>query len=293
MNKSRIVLIISIIFLLISIGIFFLVGEKWQGSVDISKIIDYSKVNFAGENVPFEGKYYYNLEKFERELSVTRYNLYQFVLYHKRDPLYIPYIEKKLKAAGIPDDFKYLAIAESGLRNESLSSAWAWGIWQFIPGTAKQYGLQVTDSVDERYNFELETDAAIKYFQKLYDDFHNWTLVAAAYNRWENGLRRAMDDQGVTSYYDLYMNEETTRYVFRILAIKYLMENRYKIFNANDLGDFFVEPKTRVVEVFNIPDIKTWCQEKKHDYAMVRQLNQWILGDSLPEGNWKIRVLDL
>lgn len=86
-----------------------------------------------------------------------------------------------------------------------------------------------------------------------------------------------MDDQNVTSYYDIYMNEETTRYVFRILAIKYLMENRYKIFNTNDLGDFFVEPKTRVVEVFNIPDIKTWCQEKKYDYAMVRQLNQWIL----------------
>jgi len=162
------------------------VGEKVQHYGDLSKVINYSQVNFAGEKVSFEGKYYYNIEKFEKELSVTRFNMYQFVLYHKREPLYIPYIEKKLKAAGIPDDFKYLAIAESGLRNESLSSAGAGGIWQFIPDTARQYGLQVTDTVDERYNFELATDAAIAYFQKLYKDFHDWTLVAAAYNRGEN-----------------------------------------------------------------------------------------------------------
>ncbi len=235
MNKSRLILIISILILFVSIGIFFFVGKSSQHTADLSKIIDYSKVNFAGEKVSFEGKYYYNLEKFEKELSVTRFNLYQFVLYHKREPLYIPYIEKKLKDAGIPDDFKYLAIAESGLRNESLSTAGAGGIWQFVPDTAKQYKLQINDNVDERYNFELETDAAIAYFQKLYADFHDWTLVAAAYNRGENGLRRALDDQKVTSYYDLYLNEETTRYLFRIIAIKYLMENRYEVFNKDEL----------------------------------------------------------
>ena len=183
MNKSRIALIVSSLILISSIGVFFMVGKKIQHYGDLSEIIDYSKVNFAGEKVSFDGKYYYNKEKFERELSVTRFNMYQFVLYHKREPLYIPYIEKKLKEAGIPDDFKYIAIAESGLRNDSLSSAWAGGIWQFVPETAKQYDLKVNDSVDERYNFELETDAAIKYFQKLYADFHDWTLVAAAYNR--------------------------------------------------------------------------------------------------------------
>ncbi|MDD5376701.1 MAG: lytic transglycosylase domain-containing protein [Candidatus Gracilibacteria bacterium] len=293
MNKSRIALIISFLLLFVSIGVFFLVGKKIQHYGDLSKIIDYSKVNFAGEKVSFEGKYYYNLEKFERELSVTRFNMYQFVLYHKREPLYIPYIEKKLKEAGIPDDFKYLAIAESGLRNDSLSSAGAGGIWQFVPDTAKQYKLQITDSVDERYNFELETDAAIKYFQKLYDDFHDWTLVAAAYNRGENGLRRAIDDQKVQSYYDLYLNEETTRYLFRIIAIKYLMENRYKVFDRDELGDVFSEPKTRFVNVSELTDIKAWCQQEKYDYATVRQLNQWILGNSLPKGDWKVKVLDL
>lgn len=125
MNKSHIALLISSLLLLTSIGVFFLVGKKIEHYGDLSEIIDYSRVNFAGEKVSFEGKYYYNREKFERELSVTRFNMYQFVLYHKREPLYIPYIEKKLKAAGIPSDFKYLAIAESGLRNESLSNAGA------------------------------------------------------------------------------------------------------------------------------------------------------------------------
>lgn len=293
MNKSRTALIISFLFLIMSIGVFFLVGKKVQHSADLSQIIDYSRINFAGEKVSFEWKYYYNREKFERELSVTRFNMYQFVLYHKREPLYIPYIEKKLKAAGIPSDFKYLAIAESGLRNESLSTAWAGGIWQFIPETAKQYKLIVTSDIDERYNFELETDAAIKYFQKLYEDFHDWTLVAAAYNRGENGLRRAIDDQKVTSYYDLYLNEETTRYLFRILAIKYLMENRYEIFDRDELWDVFVEPKMRFVEVSDIRDIQDWCEKNKYDYVMIRQLNQWILGNSLPKGKWKIKVLDL
>lgn len=293
MNKNYIALGASFLLLSMSIGVFFFVGEKIQHYGDISKIIDYSRVNFAGEKVSFEGKYYYNREKFERELSVTRFNMYQFVLYHKREPLYIPYIEKKLKAAWIPSDFKYLAIAESGLRNESLSSAWAGGIWQFMPDTAKQYKLQISETIDERYNFELETEAAIKHFLKLYEDFHDWTLVAAAYNRWENGLRRAMDDQKATSYYDLYLNEETTRYLFRILAIKYLMENRYQVFDRDELWDFFVEPKTRLITVSDIKDIKAWCLSNKYDYAMTRQLNQWVLGNSLPKGSWKIKVLDL
>lgn len=112
-NKNHIALIVSALLLCISIGVFFLVGQKVQHYGDLSKIIDYSQVNFSGEKVPFDGKYYYNREKFERELSVTRFNMYQFVLYHKREPLYFPYIEKKLSEAGIPDDFKYLAVAES------------------------------------------------------------------------------------------------------------------------------------------------------------------------------------
>lgn len=291
--KVRLLLIASALLLVISLTVFFFVSEKVKHYGNLSKIIDYKTVNFAGETVSFADKYYYNLEKFERELSITRFNMYQFVLYHKRAPLYFPYIEQKLKAAGIPDDFKYLAVAESGLRNESLSSAGAGGIWQFVPGTAKQYGLIVDDNVDERYNFEKSTDAAIAYFKKMHKDFNDWTLVAAGYNRGENGLRRALDDQKASSYYDLYLNEETSRYLFRIIAIKYLMENRYKVFDPSELGDVFLLPKTKDIAVSEMKDIKQWSQDNRYDYAIVRQLNPWITGDALPKGEWQVRVLDL
>jgi len=162
-----------------------------------------------------------------------------------------------------------------------------------MPGTAKQYGLVVNDLVDERYNFERSTDAAITYLKKIYEDLHDWTLVAAAYNRGENGIKRALDDQKVSSYYDLYLNEETSRYLFRIIAIKYVMENRYEIFDAGELGEKFVKPQIREIPIDGIANIKDWCQQNHYDYAVVRQLNQWILGDSLPKGNWKIQVLDL
>lgn len=123
--NNRFLFYFSVVLLFASIVVFFFISEKVKHYGDLSQIIDYNSVNFAGEKVSFDGKYYLNREKFERELSVTRFNTYQFVLYHKREPLYIPYIEKKLQEAKIPDDFKYLAIAESGLRNESLSSAGA------------------------------------------------------------------------------------------------------------------------------------------------------------------------
>lgn len=290
--NNRILLFTSIAILITSIIVFFL-ASKISHYGDLSEIIDYNSVNFAGEKVSFDGKYYLNREKFERELSVTRFNIYQFVLYHKREPLYIPYIEQRLREAGVPDDFKYLAIAESGLRNESLSSVGAGGIWQFMPGTAKQYGLVVNDSVDERYNFERSTDAAITYLKKIYGDLHDWTLVAAAYNRWENGIKRALDDQKVSSYYDLYLNEETSRYLFRIIAIKYVMENRYEIFDVWELWEQFVKPQTRYIPIDSIASVKDWCQQNHYDYAVVRQLNQWILGDTIPKGDWEIQVLDL
>lgn len=153
--------------------------------------------------------------------------------------------------------------------------------------------MRITDNVDERYDFEKSTDAAIEYLSKIHTDLQDWTLTAAAYNRGENGIKRALDSQKVNSYYDLYINEETSRYVFRILAIKYLMENRYKIFDSHELGDVFVLPKTKYVTVSEIVNFQDWCQKNNYDYANTRQLNQWILGDSLPKGKWRIQILDL
>jgi len=223
---SRKKIFIFLLFLIIFIGGFFLFFKKEEKTPNfIFSYPEESKINFAWEKVPLSWEYFYNKERFDKEFLISSNTLYQFYLYVKRYPLYIPYIEDKLKEHNIPDDFKYLAIAESALKNDVVSSAWAAWIWQFMPETAERFWLQVNDYVDERYNFEKSTDAAIAYFQKLYEIFWNRTLVAAAYNRWENGILRALEDQNVSSYYDLYLNEETSRYVFRILAIKYLIES--------------------------------------------------------------------
>lgn len=293
MKKKYVVSLVFWWILLFLFGIlfFFLRSDK-----EYNLIFAYpklSKVNFAWESVPFDGKHFYNKEKFDKEYIITSNTLYQFFLYVKRYPNYIPYIEEKLKENKIPDDFKYLAIAESALRSDIKSTAWANGIWQFMPDTAIKYGLIVNEYVDERNNFEKSTDAAMKYFKDLYADFWNWTLVAAAYNRGENGLRRDMKSQNVTNYYDLYLNEETSRYVFRILAIKYILLD---YFEKKHIIDFFIGspyevPDTELVKVWEIDDLMKWAQDSGQNYNTIKLLNPWILQDSLHEGTWEIKVL--
>lgn len=284
--------------LIISLGVLLVSYLFWQFSVekvanlDITKQINFDDINFAWEKVSFDNDHYFNNEKFIRELNIARFNIYQFVLYHKRENLFFPIIEKKLKDAWIPDDFKYLAVAESWLRNDALSDSNAGWIWQFIPETWARYWLRIDKNVDERYNFEKETDAAVLYFQKLYKDFNNRTLVAASYNRWENGIKRAQEDQKVTSYYDLYLNEETSRYIWRILAIKYLMQNRYKIFDKNELWEQFIPPKTKEISIDGPIDLKKWSNEKWYIYSNIKNLNPWIISDNLPNWLWKIKILD-
>lgn len=289
--KYYTLLLISIFFLILSF-LFFKNSQENIKNLDITKIINFEKIDFAWEKVSFEWKNYFNREKFERELSIVRFNVYQTILYHKRESIYFPIIEKKLRLAWIPEDFKYLAVAESALKNDALSDANAGWIWQFIPETAKRFGLKIDQQIDERYNFEKATDAAILYFKKLYKDFGNRSLVAAAYNRWENWLRRALDDQRVNSYYDLYLNEETSRYVWRILAIKYVMLNRYKIFEKEELWEQFLEPKIKEIEITWPINLKDWTNKNWQTYASIKLLNQWIIEDKLPKWNWKIKVLD-
>ncbi|EKE26662.1 MAG: Lytic transglycosylase catalytic [uncultured bacterium (gcode 4)] len=290
--KYKIILWVSAFLFILSLFFFFESNKKLD-KLDMSKVIDYSDINFAWEKVNFDSKNFFNKEKLDKELNITRFNIYQFVLYHKREPVYFPIIEKKLKEAWIPDDFKYLAVAESWLKNDALSDSNAGWIWQFIPETAKRHWLIINDSIDERYNFEKETDAAIRYFKKLHLDFWNWTLAAAAYNRGENWLRRALDDQKVNSYYDLYLNAETARYIWRILAIKYLMINKYEIFNQEDLWIQYTVPKTKEIFVSDkIDNLKSWSQERWISYSSLKQLNQWIIWDNLPKWNWSIKVLN-
>lgn len=268
--------------------------DPWVKSID-TIVFSYPtwELDFAGEKVPMDDKHFSNKEKFDKEFLITSYNFYQLFLYIKRYDLYIPYIEEKLKENNIPDDFKYLAIAESGLRNDALSSASAAGIWQFIPETWDRFGLQIDDYVDERYNFEASTDAAMDYFKVLYNKFNDRTLVAASYNRWENGIQKALDNQWVDNYYDLYLNEETSRYVFRILAIKYIFKDyeKKKLVIDHLIWEKFLSPKIITVEVKKIDNLVEFAKSYKQSYSIIKLLNPWIIWDSLPDWKWEIKVL--
>jgi len=175
------------------------------------------KTGFAGEECPLDT--YFIREAFEREILANTFMHSSTIMMFKRANRWFPVIEPILKQNGIPDDFKFLAVAESNLVN-AVSPAGAEGYWQFIKPTGQKYGLEINDNIDERYNMEKATQAACDYFKDAYQDFKSWTLVAASYNRGIEGIHKALDNQNVNNYYDLYLNDETSRYVFRIMAMK-------------------------------------------------------------------------
>jgi membrane-bound lytic murein transglycosylase D len=250
-------------------------------------------ISFAGYEIAMNDRHYRNKQRFDKEFLISSNNLYQFYLYVKRAPLYQDYILKKLEEYGIPKDFLYLPFAESALRNDVVSSAWAAGIWQFMPETARRYDLRVDDLIDERYHFEKSTDAALRYIRDLYERFWDWSLVAAAYNRWENGLERDMQAQGKNNYYDLYLNDETSQYVFRIVAIKYVMQSYQDKKGVIDalIGGTFSLPEYSLYEIWETENLALWAQKNGFDYASIRDLNPWVLSDSLPQGNWQLKIL--
>jgi len=269
---------------------------SYSSSQDSGIIFTYpdEAISFGGEDILMTGSQTDNKKRFDKEFLLSSNNLYQFYLYVKRWPLYNEYIDEMLNEYEIHSDFRYLPIAESALRNDVVSSAWAWWIWQFMPETAKRYGLVVDEYVDERYHFEKSTKAAMKYLSDLHEDFWDWALVAAAYNRWENGLKRDMKAQWVDNYYDLYLNEETSRYVFRITAIKYAMLSYFEKKSIVDklIGGVYKKPETTLVQVWSIDDLKVWSQDKEYNYKDIKNLNRWIIWDTLPEWEWEIYILE-
>lgn len=295
-NLRKNLMIIFIILITIFLIVFnnFLNKNNLQNN---SIIFSYpwSILEFAWEKLPNLENNYFIKERFDKEFLNTSYNLYQFFLYVKRLPLYMWFIEENLQKYNIPNDFKYLPIAESALRNDIVSTVWAAWIWQFMPETAREYGLIVNDDIDERYNFEKATIAAIKYINYLHSIFWNRTLVAASYNRWQNGIKRALEEQKVDNYYDLYLNEETSRYVFRILAIKYVIKDyeSKKSYIDKIIGWVYKEPKTEVIKVWKVPDLKKWAIDNWQNYKTIKTLNMWIRKDFLPEWDWEVKVLDI
>ena len=200
-------------------------GEYQQFFNRISKVISVPiphNLSFAGEKVPITD--FSVREAADREFSINTYWQSQTLLIEKRTSRWFPVIEPILKRNNIPDDFKYISLVESQLTNV-VSPQGAAGFWQFIPTTAKNYGLEVNEEVDERYNVVKATQAACDYFNESYKQFNNWTLVAASYNLGMTGVQAQIDKQKVKSYYDLLLNDETSRYIFRILAMKSIIVN--------------------------------------------------------------------
>src|SRR5690606_31951189 len=203
-------------------------------------------LNFAGEPVPFDDPEI--MERVDREFLVNAYWQSNALLLMKRAHKFFPIIEPILAKNGIPDDFKYLALAESGLQNV-VSPVGATGFWQIMPATGKEYGLEVNKNVDERYHVEKSTEVACRYLKKSKERFGSWTLAAAAYNAGPAGIQKFMGIQKVDAYYDLLLGEETGRYVFRILAIKEILSNPEKYGFHLNKEDLYTAVPTFNVEV--------------------------------------------
>ena len=233
-----------------------------------------SSMTFAGEEVPLHESDV--RERLDRELHINTYWHNNTIFLIKRAHRWFPAIEEVLAREGVPDDFKYLTAIEGSLRND-ISPKNAVGFWQIRRATGRELGLEISREVDERYNPLRSTEAACRYIKKAYERFGNWTMVAAAYNRGMAGMARAIEDQQVDSYYDLLLNEETYRYVFRILAIKEIIENPDTYYFEVDEEHLYEPYELTYVEVSeSIPDLVTFSQEQGINYKILKLHNPWL-----------------
>jgi membrane-bound lytic murein transglycosylase D len=238
------------------------------------------KLTFANEDVPL--KYFDVRESLDRELQLNTYWHSQTLLLLKRANRFFPIIEPILKEKGIPDDFKFLAVAESALAQE-VSPSKAVGFWQILEKTGKELGLEINKEVDERYNIEKSTRAACDFLQRSYKKFGSWTIAAATYNFGRDGIDRQIDRQNNESYYNLVLGEETGRYVYRILAFKVIFENPQKYgFNLNQ-SNLYPPLKYSYVEVDTpINSISRFAEHFNTNYKMIKTFNPWLRENYLP-----------
>ena len=233
-----------------------------------------SGLNLAGERVPVEINDV--KERMERELLVNTYWQSNGILLLKRVNRYFPILEPLLAKYNLPDDFKFLALAESGFTDET-SSAGAAGIWHFMRTTGKEYGLEINDNVDERYNIEKSTKVAAEYLIKAKEKLGSWTLAAAAYNAGNRGVSRRLEAQEVSSYYDVKLPDETERYIFRILALKEIITNPKKYGFVFDKEDLYTVKETRSVKVDTaISNLTLFAKKFGMNYKELKIHNPWL-----------------
>ncbi len=250
------------------------VENKWQPPALPEEL------SFSGETVPLNR--WDVKERLDREVSFNFYGQANILFLLKLSNRYFPVISERLKANGVPDDFKYLCVAESNLIPNAISSAGAVSFWQFLKGTAPGYSLTVNSEVDERYDVEKATDAACKYFKQAYAKFGSWTAAAASYNCGQGGYSRQAGFQKTTNYYDLLLPEETNRYIFRILAFKHLLENAEKLGFVLKEEDKYVQVPSRIVQVSStIPDLAQFALANGSTYKVLKLMNPWLRGKSL------------
>lgn len=289
MNSPRIfkTVILSVIVTLSASGVTFGRTHTAAPSPEIP-----ASVKFCGENVKLDREDMY--ERFDRELTSLIYGHGSTILMLKRANKYFPVMAPILRANGLPEDFLYLACIESTLNHRALSPAKAAGIWQFIPSTAEQYGLEVNDEVDERYNLEKATAAACKFFKNAYAKYGGWSTVMASFNAGMGRISTELEKQMQSSAFDLYLNEETSRYVFRIMALAEIFRNPAKYGFYIAPSQFYLPAECETVTVSGpVDDWSVWASKHGISYAQLREENPWIRAKKLTNKKgktYKVRI---
>lgn len=246
-------------------------------------------MTFAGKKILIQDEDI--IERLDREVLTNAYYQSATTQMLKRANRWFPLIERILKEEKIPDDFKYLAVIESGLV-QATSPVGAQGFWQFMPYTAKQYDLEINDEIDERLHVEKSTRAACAYLRDAQDTLKDWLLSSASYNRGIGGVRQDMRWQGTDNYFDTDQNSETARYVFRILAVKLIFENPKAYgFNTDKIKLYEPFKTKRVVVKQSIPNLAKWALEKGINFKILTKLNPWLKGNKLTIKNKTYQLL--
>ena len=251
----------------------------------------HENLEFAGEAMPLQNPDI--LERMDRELLVNTYWQSNGLLMFKRANKYFPIIEPILEKYGIPNDFKYLAVIESGLQNVT-SPAGARGVWQIMKATGRENGLEINDNVDERYHLEMATEVACKYLLTAKEKFGSWTLAAASYNAGMAGVAKELDRQGVSDYYDLLLGEETGRYIFRIVALKEILNNPDKYgFNFRHKDLYKPIPTYKVAVDTAVIDFVNFSEQFGINYKILKLHNPWLREKHLNNKSGKLYHIEI